>query len=83
MNVHTQVSQFTTNIVNWSRIIFITRYTEKISKLSDKLYDMGVKVTTQREDDFNVIIHGDFWVNNMLFKYHDGKPIDHIFVSIS
>lgn len=53
---------------------------KKIAKLGNDIYKLGMKVTEQRDDDFNVINHGDFWVNNMLFKYEDGKPVDHIFV---
>lgn len=55
---------------------------QKIAKLGEKIYELGIEVTKPRDDDFNVINHGDFWVNNMLFKYDDGKPVDHIFVSM-
>lgn len=62
----------------------IARYTEKISKLHDHLYQIGIDASKPSKDEFNVINHGDFWVNNMMFKYDDnGKPIAHIFVSIT
>lgn len=60
----------------------IARYSDKIAKLTDHIYDIGIDSSKLSEDEFNVINHGDFWVNNMLFKYdNDGKPIQHIFVS--
>lgn len=59
------------------------RYGEKILKLSkhiDKV--MNIFVQKPDESEFNVINHGDCWVNNMLFKYDShNKPIKHIFVS--
>lgn len=29
---------------------------------------------------FKVLNHGDSWVNNLMFKYENGKPVDVIFV---
>ena len=63
-------------------MVFIARYSEKVSKLSDHMYQIGADTHMLCEDEFNVIIHGDCQVNNMLFKYdNNGKPIDQIFVS--
>ncbi|XP_012535345.1 uncharacterized protein LOC105836094 [Monomorium pharaonis] len=65
-------------IANWPEL---KKYSEKIAKLTDHIYQIGIDATKLSEDEFNVINHGDVWVNNMLFKYDDnGKPIDHIFV---
>jgi len=59
-------------------IIFIARYSEKIAKFADRTYDIGIEASKLSEDEFNVINHGDFWVNNMLFKYdNDGNPRSH------
>ncbi|XP_012278798.1 uncharacterized protein LOC105698804 [Orussus abietinus] len=66
-------------VANWPELG--PRYSEKILKLADVAYERGVKAAECREGEFNVITHGDFWVNNMLFRHDDkGRPIDHIFV---
>jgi len=61
-------------------VTFIARYSEKIAKLSDHIYQIGINASKLFEDEF--INHGDFQMNNILFKYNnDGKPIDYILVS--
>ncbi|XP_011705221.1 PREDICTED: uncharacterized protein LOC105460465 [Wasmannia auropunctata] len=67
-------------ITNWPEV---KKYSEKIAKLADHMYQVGIDAVKLNEDEFNVINHGDFFINNMLFKYNDdGKPIDHMSVSI-
>ena len=63
-------------------MIFIARYSEKIAKLADHIFQIGLNASQLCEDEFNVINHGDCHVNNMLFKYdNNGKPTNQIFVS--
>ncbi|XP_011705751.1 PREDICTED: uncharacterized protein LOC105460950 [Wasmannia auropunctata] len=65
-------------IINWPEI---KKYSEKIAKLSDHVYQIGIDATKLSEDEFNVINHGDCNIKNVLFKYgNDGNPINHIFV---
>ncbi|XP_018355492.1 PREDICTED: uncharacterized protein LOC108756290 [Trachymyrmex septentrionalis] len=65
-------------IAHWPEV---KQYSEKIAKLSDHIYQIGIDATKLCKEEFNVIIHGDFHVNNMLFRYNnEEKPIDHIFV---
>ncbi|XP_011060289.1 PREDICTED: uncharacterized protein LOC105149522 [Acromyrmex echinatior] len=65
-------------IANWPEV---KKYSEKIAKLSDHIYQIGINASKLFEDEFNVINHGDFQMNNILFKYNNnGKPIDYILV---
>lgn len=66
-------------VKNWSGYEKIAAKLENIPK---EAYENIYKSYIPQEGGFNVVNHGDMFLNNILFRYdHSGKPIDIRFVS--
>ncbi|XP_055687441.1 uncharacterized protein LOC129792412 [Lutzomyia longipalpis] len=56
-------------------------YANKLIKFRDIFVEKGIELYDTQESNFNVLLHGDFWSNNMMFRYDSANnPVDVIFV---
>lgn len=52
-------------------------YTEKLRKMRPQLIEMERKCFDAQPNDFNTLIHGDFWFTNIMLKY-DADKLDNV-----
>lgn len=66
-------------VKNWSGY---EKIAAKLGNIPQEAYENIYKSYIPQEGGFNVINHGDMFLNNILFRYdQSGKPVDIRFVS--
>ncbi|PSN29205.1 hypothetical protein C0J52_28299 [Blattella germanica] len=54
------------------------RFAKKIFKLAEQCMDFLVNSTIRDDKEFNALTHGDFWVNNMMFRYNEQQQVEDV-----
>jgi len=51
--------------------LFNERFASKLHRVAEKAVDFLIKFVERDDDDFNTFNHGDFWQNNVMYRYSD------------
>jgi hypothetical protein len=51
--------------------LFNERFACKLHRVADKAADFMIKLLQRDDNDFNVFVHGDLWINNFMFRHSD------------
>ena len=52
------------------------KYSSTLLEISEGIGNKIIELAKLNKDDFACLIHGDFWVNNMLFKYSEKNELE-------
>lgn len=75
----TSMDALAAEVSSWSGYEY---YAEKLENLRENMYEISCRTFDNESGDLKVLIHGDFWSRNMMYRYGDkGSVEDAIIVS--